>query len=202
MNNPTFFGTKSNLKGSPLTSKATNGYFGHGVWNWIKGNVPRFKKIRPDANNKNFMWITCGRRITCQLRAETAGNRYLRRFLPASAGIFTCGSVYLRPSQVILHAPVLQWRVRLTELSLNTIEYITRREINSGWGFWQHNLTMVTALSSLSFISKSMTHTYDSPHYHWRTVWWLNYHFRNVVLIKFNQQWIQNKVSECPVVGR
>ena len=43
-----------------------------------------------------------------QLRAETAGNRYLRRFLPASAGIFTCGSVYLRPSQVILHAPVLQ----------------------------------------------------------------------------------------------
>ena len=43
-----------------------------------------------------------------QLRAETAGNRYLRRFLPASEGIFTCGSVYLRPSQVILHAPVLQ----------------------------------------------------------------------------------------------
>ena len=43
-----------------------------------------------------------------QLRAETAGNRYLRRFLPASASIFTCGSVYLRPSQVILHAPVLQ----------------------------------------------------------------------------------------------
>ena len=43
-----------------------------------------------------------------QLRAETAGNRYLRRFLPASAGIFTCGSVYLRPSQVILHASVLQ----------------------------------------------------------------------------------------------
>ena len=56
------FGTKSNLKGSPLTSKETNGYFGQGVWNWIKGNVPRFEKISPDANNKNFMWITCGRR--------------------------------------------------------------------------------------------------------------------------------------------
>ena len=27
------FGTKSNLKGSPLTSKGTNGYFGQGVWN-------------------------------------------------------------------------------------------------------------------------------------------------------------------------
>ena len=57
-----FSGTKSNLKGSPLTSKATNDYFGQDVWNWIKGNVPRFEKIRPDANNKNFMWITCGRR--------------------------------------------------------------------------------------------------------------------------------------------
>ena len=55
MNSPNFFRTKSNLKGSPLTSKATNGYFGQGVWNWIKGNVPRFEKIRPDANNKNFM---------------------------------------------------------------------------------------------------------------------------------------------------
>ena len=43
-----------------------------------------------------------------QLRAETAGNRYLRRFLPASAGIFTWGSVNLRPSQIFLHAPVLQ----------------------------------------------------------------------------------------------
>ena len=37
-----------------------------------------------------------------------------RQSLPAEifaciAGIFTCGSVYLRPSQVILHAPVLQW---------------------------------------------------------------------------------------------
>ena len=48
-----------------------------------------------------------------QLRAETAGNRYLWRFLPASAGIFACGSVYLRPSQVILHAPVLQWILKL-----------------------------------------------------------------------------------------
>ena len=43
-----------------------------------------------------------------QLSAETAGNRYLRRFLPASACISTCGSVYLWPSHVILHAPLLQ----------------------------------------------------------------------------------------------
>ena len=55
MNKSNFFGTKSNLKGSPLTSKATNGYFGQVVRNWIKGNVPRFEKIRPDANNENFM---------------------------------------------------------------------------------------------------------------------------------------------------
>ena len=40
------FGTKSNLKGSPLTSKATNGYFGQDVWNWTKGNVPRIEKIK------------------------------------------------------------------------------------------------------------------------------------------------------------
>ena len=25
-------------------------------------NVPRFEKVRQDANNENFMWITCGRR--------------------------------------------------------------------------------------------------------------------------------------------
>ena len=29
----------------------------------------------------------------------------MRRIYPASAGNFTCGSVYLRPSQVILHTP-------------------------------------------------------------------------------------------------
>ena len=54
-----------------------------------------------------------------QLRAETAGNRYLRSFLPASAGIFTCESVYLRPSQVILHAPVLQCGLDENKHSVN-----------------------------------------------------------------------------------
>ena len=49
------FGTKSNLKCSPSTSKATNGYFGQSHWNWMKRHVPRFEKIRPDANNKNYM---------------------------------------------------------------------------------------------------------------------------------------------------
>ena len=55
-----------------------------------------------------------------QLRTETAGNRYLRRFLPASAGIFKCGSVYLRPSQVILYAPVLQWCFRFSTIVWST----------------------------------------------------------------------------------
>ena len=54
-----------------------------------------------------------------QLRAETAGNRYMRRFLPASAGIFTCGSVYLRPLQVILHAPVLQCSQKFVRIIVN-----------------------------------------------------------------------------------
>ena len=48
-----------------------------------------------------------------KLSAETAGNRYLRRFLPASAGKFTCGTGYLQPSQVILHAPVSQCNLYL-----------------------------------------------------------------------------------------
>ena len=37
-----------------------------------------------------------------QVHAETAGNRYLRRFLLASAGYSTCGTAYLQPSQVNL----------------------------------------------------------------------------------------------------
>ena len=45
----------------------------------------------------------------CQLPAETASNRSLLGFLPAYLGNFTCGTVYLRPSQVILNALVLQW---------------------------------------------------------------------------------------------
>ena len=51
--------------------------------------------------------VTCG---NCRqlLPAETAGNCYLWRFLPASAGKFACGTEYLQPSQVILHAPILQ----------------------------------------------------------------------------------------------
>ena len=39
---------------------------------------------------------------------ETAGSRYLGKILSASAGNFIVGMVYLRPSQVILHAPVSQ----------------------------------------------------------------------------------------------
>ena len=97
------------IKSSPLTSKATSGYFGQSNWNWIKGNVHKFEKIRPDANNKNFM--------------ETAGNRYLRKFLPASAGNFTCETVNLRPVQVNLHAPVLQWTSNLARSNVEPISY-------------------------------------------------------------------------------
>ena len=74
-----------------------------------------------------------------QLGAETAGNRYLRRFLPASAGILTCGSVYLRPSQVILHAPVLQCKVQNNRVefccseesySMHSVSHITKEADN------------------------------------------------------------------------
>ena len=52
-----------------------------------------------------------------QLPAETAGIRKLRRFIPASACSYTCGTVYLRPSQVNLQEPVLQWMLRWGRIS-------------------------------------------------------------------------------------
>ena len=53
-----------------------------------------------------------------KLPAKTADNRYLRRFLPAYAGKFTCGTGYLQPSQVILHAPVLQCNLYLKKTTV------------------------------------------------------------------------------------
>ena len=55
--------------------------------------------------------------IIRQIPAKTASNRCLWRFLPASAGNFTCRTVYLRPPQVILHVPVLQCKVAFTSLN-------------------------------------------------------------------------------------
>ena len=51
--------------------------------------------------------------------AVTASNRYLRRFLPASAGNSIRETFYLRPSKVILHPRVLQcWLPSLSKLFL------------------------------------------------------------------------------------
>ena len=49
-----FFGTESNLKGLPLTSKAASGYLRQSVWYWTERSVPSFEKIRPDTNNRGF----------------------------------------------------------------------------------------------------------------------------------------------------
>ena len=103
-----FSGTELNLKGLPLTSKVTSGYFGQIVWNWIKGNIPGFEKFRWHEQwrlHVNYLRAQVNYR---QLPAETAGNRYLRRFLPAPAIKFTCGTGYLQPLQIILHVPFLQ----------------------------------------------------------------------------------------------
>ena len=62
----------------------------------LTGTTKASRKLPAGAGK--FPTVTCGNR----------GNRYLRRFLLASAGNFTCGTVYLRPSQVNLHAPILQ----------------------------------------------------------------------------------------------
>ena len=51
---PTLFGTKSNLKGLPLTSKAASCYFGRNKWNWMKEKEPWFAKTIVDTNNEAF----------------------------------------------------------------------------------------------------------------------------------------------------
>ena len=78
-----FFGTKSYLKGLTLTSKTASGYFGQSVWNWIKGNVPRFEKSA----------LTLAIKASCKLPAGasnipqvTGGKR--GQSLPAE--IFAC----------------------------------------------------------------------------------------------------------------
>ena len=109
------FGRKSNLKGSPLTSKATNGLvkvFGTG---W-KETSRRLKKSASTRTIKTSCELLAG---AGKFPPVTRRNR--RQSVPAE--IFACGSVYLRPSQVILHAPVLQcmlackWYHRLHNIS-------------------------------------------------------------------------------------
>ena len=89
-----------------------------------------------------------------QLRAETAGNRYLRRFLPATAGIFTCGSVYLRPSQVNLHAPVLQC-LDMGLFSVSRIELFSVTDWTSASNCVDRGTTLRLNLRSTSSDSKS-----------------------------------------------
>ena len=88
------FETKSNLKGSPLTSKATSGYFVQSVWNWIKRNVPRFeKKTTRTRTMRNSYELPAG---AGKFPSVICGNR--RQSLPAE--IFTCirSYFYLRIS--------------------------------------------------------------------------------------------------------
>ena len=89
------FETKSNLKGSPITSKATTGYFGQNVWNWLKRNVPfpfLYQKSRPDRNSKGFTYFTCerGEKFASYLRKPqaivTCGVFCLPISLPAAFG--------------------------------------------------------------------------------------------------------------------
>ena len=99
------FETKSNLNGSPLTSKATSGYFGQSVWNWIKGNVPSpFPLKKADltgtikaspnlpAGAGKFPPVTCGNRwqsLPAEIFACIRRYFYLQISWPAAfAGIF------------------------------------------------------------------------------------------------------------------
>ena len=78
-----FFGTKSNLKCSPLTSKATSGYVGQSVWNWIKGNFPRFEKSAHTRTMKTSPELLAG---AGKFPPVTRGNR--RQSVPVE--IFAC----------------------------------------------------------------------------------------------------------------
>ena len=66
-----------------------------------------------------------------QFPAEIAGNHYLRTFSPAQAVNFTRRRVYLQPSQVILHALVVQCTWSETFLKLRALPEITRSSCNS-----------------------------------------------------------------------
>ena len=96
MNSPTFFGTKSFLKGLPLTSKTASGFIDQIVWYWIKGNVQRFEKKTSLHEHQglhvNYLRVHVNFR---QLPEENADNRYWGDFclhpqviLPAEH--FTC----------------------------------------------------------------------------------------------------------------
>ena len=88
-----------------------------------------------------------------QLRAETAGNRYLRRFLPASAGNFPCETIYLRPSQVNLHAPVLQCMRKVMKASFCATRYIqhAHKSTIDFWNLWEFEVFWSGVMESRHF---------------------------------------------------
>ena len=114
-----------------------------------------------------------------QLRAETAGNRYLRRFLPATAGIFTCGSGYLRPSQVILHAPVLQCISNTVSIIYNGLSYFYVQKDSTLIFYYdqnkklEYNFSCTTLASGWSALRTSgiPLYAYYSACKHPRPVW-------------------------------
>ena len=101
-----FFGTKSNLKGSPLTSKASNGYFGQGIWNWIKKPSRGLKKIARTQTIKTSCELlavagkfppvrrrNCRQSVPAEIFACMHRYFYLRISLPAAfAGNFARAS--------------------------------------------------------------------------------------------------------------
>ena len=110
-----FFGTKSNLKGSPLTSKATNGYFVQGVWNWKKETSWGLKKTARTRTMKTLCELPAG---AAKFPPDTRRNRrqslpaeifacirwyfYLRNSLPAAiAGKFARASFTMNPSEIL-----------------------------------------------------------------------------------------------------
>ena len=121
-----------------------------------------------------------------QLPAETADNPYLRRFLPASVGNFTCETVYLRPSKVNLHAPVL-------ECSQNTFQILNVNWSSSHFDRkWRCECQIRRITLSIRWFE--------------RKIWYLIYHFSQIENWKFLRAYCNTtavKVAlECRLLRR
>ena len=93
-----FFWNKIKFEGFTIDFKGNKWLFWSRCLELDKRKRPEVWKNRPAREQwKLHVNYLRGQVNFPQLRSETAGNRYLRRFLPASAGNFTCETVYLRP---------------------------------------------------------------------------------------------------------
>ena len=102
MNSPTFFWNRINFEGFTIGFKSSKWLLRSKCLVLDERKRPKVRENPPSHDQKSLYVNYLPAQLNFrQIAAETAGNRYLRRFLPASAGNFTCGTVYLQPLQII-----------------------------------------------------------------------------------------------------